>query len=222
MIYGIYGLDDWCITQSCCIPRFTVDFIPALAGVQELTAITSHLPGKFEFVYAPKVQAGLMASLHMRNSGHVNHVSARLPGIFTRTLRWYSGDLTKLSDVFYAQHFITFIYTPCWVHLLSIHQPFPCAIHRAHCCNPTSEAPLPAGWFVRPWTEEGFGMLWRSPFLRVQNMFGLSDFMGLCQRRPRTAHPHNKPSHKNQLLQQWGSNNSIIFNIATDHSLTGH
>lgn len=27
------------------------------AGVQELTAITSHLPGKFEFVYAPKVQA---------------------------------------------------------------------------------------------------------------------------------------------------------------------
>lgn len=25
-------------------------------GVQELTAITSHLPGKFEFVYAPKVQ----------------------------------------------------------------------------------------------------------------------------------------------------------------------
>ena len=58
-----------------------------LAGVQELTAITSHLPGKFEFVYAPKVQAGLMASLHMRNSGHVNHVSARLPGIFTRTQR---------------------------------------------------------------------------------------------------------------------------------------
>ena len=30
----------------------------SLAGVQELTAITSHLPGKFEFVYAPKVQAG--------------------------------------------------------------------------------------------------------------------------------------------------------------------
>ncbi|CAJ1448984.1 unnamed protein product [Effrenium voratum] len=27
------------------------------AGVQELTAITGHLPGKFEFVYAPKVQA---------------------------------------------------------------------------------------------------------------------------------------------------------------------
>mmetsp|Transcript_9348 Transcript_9348/g.17260 ORF Transcript_9348/g.17260 Transcript_9348/m.17260 type:complete len:93 (+) Transcript_9348:49-327(+) len=27
------------------------------AGVQEMTAITSHLPGKFEFVYAPKVQA---------------------------------------------------------------------------------------------------------------------------------------------------------------------
>ncbi|OLP99916.1 hypothetical protein AK812_SmicGene17476 [Symbiodinium microadriaticum] len=27
------------------------------AGVQEMTAINSHLPGRFEFVYAPKVQA---------------------------------------------------------------------------------------------------------------------------------------------------------------------
>eukprot|EP00440_Ansanella_granifera_P076569 gb/GFBE01083088.1/.p1 GENE.gb/GFBE01083088.1/~~gb/GFBE01083088.1/.p1 ORF type:complete len:235 (+),score=60.48 gb/GFBE01083088.1/:1-705(+) len=27
------------------------------AGVQELTSITSHLPGRFEFVYAPKMQA---------------------------------------------------------------------------------------------------------------------------------------------------------------------
>ena len=31
-------------------------FLPNVPGVQELTAITSHLPGKFEFVYAPKVQ----------------------------------------------------------------------------------------------------------------------------------------------------------------------
>ncbi|CAJ1403332.1 unnamed protein product [Effrenium voratum] len=32
------------------------------AGVQELTAITGHLPGKFEFVYAPKVQVAAVVS----------------------------------------------------------------------------------------------------------------------------------------------------------------
>ena len=35
-----------------------------LAGVQEMTAINSHLPGRFEFAYAPKVQAhGLTATV---------------------------------------------------------------------------------------------------------------------------------------------------------------
>ena len=40
-------------------------FLPNVPGVQELTAITSHLPGKFEFVYAPKVQvqAGVLLVL---------------------------------------------------------------------------------------------------------------------------------------------------------------
>eukprot|EP00439_Symbiodinium_sp_Y106_P072284 s504_g13.t1 len=33
------------------------------AGVQEMTAINSHLPGRFEFVYAPKVQAAHTSSL---------------------------------------------------------------------------------------------------------------------------------------------------------------
>ena len=44
-------------TKKCTALAVRVVLAKSLPGVQELTAITSHLPGKFEFVYAPKVQA---------------------------------------------------------------------------------------------------------------------------------------------------------------------
>ena len=56
-------------------------FLPNVPGVQELTAITSHLPGKFEFVYAPKVQvqAGVLLVLTFELRRGTNFLE--LPGI---------------------------------------------------------------------------------------------------------------------------------------------
>jgi len=65
-----------------------------LAGVQELTAITSHLPGKFEFVYAPKVQAGFAAeSAHFMNFGTPSKALGCL-----ESSPELGGDLVAISD----------------------------------------------------------------------------------------------------------------------------